>query len=170
VDADDYQAQEVAHLGDLGVAVLPVSEIENIILLPAVSRAIAESEGYEGADLENRLNGLKTAVFESLDTAALIDEIVTRYCRRRIDRLLKKIDLSEAGNVAGITAEYVRTTEALDIADISREATARIQVALRDQDLATLLANYDNKGLMALAARHLKTRTWQISKAGSSGS
>lgn len=158
VDADDYQAEEVARLGDLGVAVLPVSEIENIILLPAVSRAIAESEGYVGDDLETRLNELKTAVFESLDTAVLIDEVVTRYCRRRIDRLLKKIDLSEAGNVAEITTEYARATAALDIADISREATERIQLALRDQDLATLLANYDNKGLMALAARHLKNQ------------
>lgn len=158
VDADDYQAEEVAHLADLGVAVLPVSEIENIILLPAVSRAIAESEGYESADLETRLNELKKAIFESLDSAALIDEVVTRYCRRRIDRLLKKIDLSEAGNVSEIRAEYVRTTTALDIADISREATERIQGAIREQELATLLANYDNKGLMALAARHLKNQ------------
>ena len=159
VDADDYHEDEIAYLGDLGVAVLPVSEIENIVLLPAVSRAIAENEGYAGEDLETRLNELKTAIFESLDSAALIDEVVTRYCRRRIDRLLKKIDLSEAGNVAEITTEYARATAALDIADISREATERIQVALRDQDLATLLANYDNKSLMALAARHLKNQS-----------
>ncbi len=158
VDADDYQAKEITYLGDLGIAVLPVSEIENIILLPAVSRAIAESEGYEGEDLETRLNELKTAVFASLDSAAVIDEVVTRYCRRRIDKLLKKIDLSEAGNVAEITAEYARTTAALDIAEISREATARIQAALQDQDLPMLLANYDNKGPMALAARHLKNQ------------
>ena len=159
VDADDYHAEEIAHLGGLGVAVLPVSEIENIILLPAVSRAIAESEGYVDEDLETRLNELKTAIFESLDSAALIDKVVTRYCRRRIDRLLKKIDLSEAGNVDEITAEYVRTTRALDIAEISRNATDRIQVALRDQDLAALLANYDNKGLMRLAAQHLKNQS-----------
>lgn len=159
VDADDYQADEVAHLGGLGVAVLPVSEIENIFLLPDVSRAIAESEGYEGADLETRLNALKMAVFESLDSEALIDEVVTRYCRRRIDRLLKKIDLSEAGNVTEITTEYVRATTALDIEGISREATERIQVALGNQDLATLLVYYDNKELMALAAQHLKKQT-----------
>lgn len=158
VDADDYQAEEIAHLRGLGVAVLPVSEIENIILLPAVSRAIAESECYEGEDLETRLNELKTAVFATLNSAAVIDEVVTRYCRRRIDKLLKKIDLSKAGNVAEITAEYMRTTAALDIAKISKEATERIQAALQDQDLVTLLANYDNKGLMALAARHLKNQ------------
>lgn len=59
VDADDYGADNITYLGTLGIAVLPVSEIENIILLPTVSRAIAENEGYVGADLENRLNALK---------------------------------------------------------------------------------------------------------------
>jgi hypothetical protein len=67
--------------------------IENIILLPTVSRAIAESEGYERADLESRLNALKAAIFSTLNSSKAIDAFVTRYCRRRIDRILKKIDL-----------------------------------------------------------------------------
>jgi energy-coupling factor transporter ATP-binding protein EcfA2 len=96
VDADDYEADEVASLGKFGIAVLPVSEIENILLLPAVSRAIAESEGHEGCDLEIRLDDLKAAIFKTLSSHKAIDAVVTRYCRRRIDRLLKKIDLSTA--------------------------------------------------------------------------
>jgi hypothetical protein len=43
-----------------------------------------------------------------------------------------------------------------NIADIAQRASTRIQEALRDDDLPKLLANYDNKGLMVLAARHLK--------------
>ncbi len=156
VDADDYEADDVANLGRLGIAVLPVSEIENIILLPAVSRAIAVSEGYEGAELEDRLNALKTAIFKTLSCDRAIDSVVARYCRRRIDRLLKKIDLSEAGNVPDIIAEYDLQTAALNIAEIAERAETRIREALRDTDLPRLLANYDNKGLMALAAQHLK--------------
>jgi energy-coupling factor transporter ATP-binding protein EcfA2 len=156
VDADDYEPDDVDYLRRLGVAVLPVSEIENIILLPSVSRAIAESEGYMGIDLERRLNALKAAIFQSLNSAEAIDAVVTRYCRRRIDRLLKKIDLSGTSNVADITTEYSRQTAALDISDIAQRATTRIQEALRDEDIPKLLANYDNKGLMALAATHLK--------------
>jgi len=156
VDGDDYEAEDVAYLGSLGIAVLPVSEIENIILLPKVSSAIADSEGYRGAELQGQLNKLKIAIFETLNSAGAIDAVVTRYCRRRIDRLLKKIDLSAATNVADITVEYRRQTVALDIARIAQSATNRIQEALRDDDLPKLLANYDHKGLMALAAMHLK--------------
>jgi hypothetical protein len=134
---------------------LPVSEIENIIVLPSVNRAIAESEEYVGADLEGRLIGLQAAIFGTLSSAKAIDTVVTRYCRRRIDRLLKKIDLGGASDVAGITAEYWRLTTALNIGDIAEKAAARSQEALREQDLPKLPGDHDNKGLMALAASRL---------------
>ena len=48
------------------ISVLPVAEIENIILLPPVSRAIAELESYKGAELEDVLTTLKDAIFSTL--------------------------------------------------------------------------------------------------------
>jgi ABC-type cobalamin/Fe3+-siderophores transport system ATPase subunit len=62
VDADDYQSADIDYLQRLGIAVLPVSEIENIILLPEVSRAILESEGFSGQDMEQKLDRLKSAI------------------------------------------------------------------------------------------------------------
>lgn len=156
VDADDHEAEDIAHLADLGIAVLPVSEIESVILLPSVSRAIAECEGYEGADVEARLNQLKQAIFDSLNRPGAIDAVVAQYCRRRIDRILKKIDLSAASTTLDISTEFHRRTAALNIEEIARTATTRIQEAVRDGELTSLLAYYDNKGLMALAATILK--------------
>jgi len=156
VDADDYQADDVTNLQQCGVAVLPVSEIENLLLLPAVSRAIAESEGYKDAELEAKLSDVKDAVFQSLSSTAAVEAVVVRYCRRRIDRLLKKVDLSDASDISGITGTYARKTAEIDIAHIAETAKDRIEKALRDRDLPLLLANYDNKGLLAFAATHLK--------------
>jgi hypothetical protein len=156
VDADDYDASDITLLGQLGIAVLPVSEIENIVLLPTVSRAIAENEGYEGAELDARLQSLKAAIFNTLNPPGAIDAVVARYCRRRIDRLLKKMDLSAAKTVAGVAAEYALQVSAVNIAEIARLATSRIQKAIQDDDLPSLLANYDNKSLVSLAALHLK--------------
>lgn len=156
VDADDYQPDDVMYLARLGVAVLPVSEIENVILLPEVCRAIAGSEGYDDHDIDLRLGALKRAIFATLDTYAAIDTVVTRYCRRRIDRLLKRIDLSSADNVSDIASEFDRQIAALDITSIAKAATERIRLAIADDSLPALLANYDNPGLLALAASHLK--------------
>ena len=156
VDADDYQPDDIALLGHYGVSVLTVSEIENLVLLPAVSRAIAESEGYRGEQLEAKLKDLRDAVFQSLDSPAAVEAVVVRYCRRRIDRLLKKIDLSGAADIQSITGTYTTKTGEINIADIAKTAKDRIEKALHDQDLPLLLANYDNKALLALAATHLK--------------
>lgn len=157
VDADDYQPDDIAYLEKLGIAVLPVSEIENIILMPSVSRAIAESEGYESTELESRLDALKAVIFNGLNSDAAINDVVTRYCRRRIDRFLKKIDLSASKDVATITTEYTQQTTAINIDKIAQEATDRITSSIRDNDLQMLLKSYDCKGkLVALAAEHLK--------------
>jgi ABC-type branched-subunit amino acid transport system ATPase component len=157
VDADDYNEQEIQYLSSLGIATLPVSEIENIILLPAVSRAIAESEAYEDEDLEQRLKSLEQAIFSTLEVDGAIDAVVTRYCRRRIDRLLKKIDLSEASTVNSLVEKYSIETASLNISEIALSASQSIQSAIDSQDLSKLLVHYDNKDLMRLAASHLKS-------------
>lgn len=157
VDSDDYSQEEKDYLFNLGIATLPVSEIENIILLPNVCRVIAENEGHAGSELDEKLIGLSEAVFESLSSERAVENVVIRYCRRRIDRLLKKIDLSDSETVVALSEKYSQQTESLNIEGIAQEATARINQAIENKDLELLLSIYDNKGMMALAATHLKS-------------
>jgi len=156
VDADDFITEDIEYLNGLGIFPLQVSEVENLVLLPEVSRAIAQLEGFRGAELEQKLSDLKAAVFGTLQSQAAVDDVVARYCRRRIDRTLKKIDLSRPKSVADLIDEYHTQTANLDIAGIAADATRKIQVALTNGDLPSLLTIYDNKGLLALAAQHLK--------------
>lgn len=156
VDADGYELEDVQYLEKLGVATLGVSEIENLLLLPEVSAAIADGDGFEGADLDQRLAALKAEVFATLKVPGAVEKVVARHCRRRIDRMLKKIDLSESDNVCDITANYVKQTGALDVAAIARKATEHIDKAMRAENLPLLLALYDNKALLSLVPKHLK--------------
>ena len=156
VDADDHDEDDSEYLAKLGIKVLPVSEIENVILLPEVSNAIAETEGYRGEELEAVLAQLSDAVFEAVNSPEKIEEVVLRYCRRRIDRNLKKIDLSERGTTEDLAKEYRVQTQALDISVIAARARNQINQAINEQNLPKLLAHYDDKGLMALAASKLK--------------
>ncbi len=65
VDADDYSEDEKNQLSSLGVAVLPVSEIENLFLLPDIATAILQEEKYSGQELEAKLNALTQEVLGS---------------------------------------------------------------------------------------------------------
>ena len=156
VDADDYTADDIKYLNGLSVFPLPVSEVENLILLPEVSCAIAQLEGLGGEELELRLSKLKAAVFATLQSQAAIEDVVVKYCRRRIDRTLKKIDLSGSRSIADLVVEYGTQTANLDVTGLAAGATRKIQDALADNDLPSLLTIYDNKGLLALAAQYLK--------------
>ena len=156
VDADDYDDEETEYLSKLGIEALSVSEIENVLALPDVSRAIAETEGYQGAELKEVLAQLSDAIFETINSPEKIEKVVVRYCRRRVDRMLKKVDLSEAVTIDDLEEKYRSRTEALNIRSITEQATERINQAIAERNLPKLLSYYDNKEIMVLAARKLK--------------
>jgi hypothetical protein len=99
----------------LGIQVLPVSEIENFLLLPAVSRAILEMNDIDGAKLEEKLSNLKAAIIADASDPKNASEVVLGYCRRRIDRMLKQIDLSADKSITDLAASYAARTSELDV-------------------------------------------------------
>ncbi|WP_310320340.1 hypothetical protein [Hydrogenophaga palleronii] len=111
---------------------------------------------FDEAEVEQRLSNLKAAIFGTLQSQEHVEDVVVRYCRRRIDRALKRLDLSAPKNVASLVFEYTTQTAQLDVANIAAEATSKIRDASTNGDLPDLLTIYDNKGLLALAASHLK--------------
>lgn len=157
VDADDYNDEDKAQLASFGVAVLPVSEIENLFLLPDVAIAILEEEKFQGDEITQKLNALNEEVLNEVNKTGAIEDAVLRYCRRRIDRTLKKIDLKDAATSEDLIKIYTERTAALDIAIVAKESRKRIENAVESCDMPALLANFDNKAFLALAAKHLKS-------------
>lgn len=156
VDADDYTQEEKNNLDSLGVAALPVSEIENLILLPEVAVAILEEERHQGQELKIKLNALIDEVCQEVSRPGSIDKVVLGYCRRRIDRVLKKIEFNDAKTTEDLTRFYTERTSSLDIIAIAQERKSQIEAAIDRRDLPALLAYFDDKSLFALAAKHLK--------------
>jgi energy-coupling factor transporter ATP-binding protein EcfA2 len=156
VDADGYEATEIAHLGRMGVVVLPVSEIENLFLLPDISREIAVSEHLPGEEIEERLSLLQNDLLTLAGQPAAIEQVIRMYCLRRIDRSLKRTDLSQETTVEAISVAYQQQTQSLDIQAIAQERRDNVTAAIADRDLSKLLSLVDNKGMLAKAASRLK--------------
>lgn len=155
VDSDDYSDSDKKYLATLKVQVLTVSEIENIFVHPSVARAILIAEGFSGDQLDSKLQGFRDAVIASLSEEN-IERSVLRYCRRRIDRALKKVDLE-----AAVTASQLKELLHQQILDLKIEKLAAyargvIRKSVADKDLIKLLSIYDNKGLLTIASSHLK--------------
>ena len=156
VDADNYEQEDKEYLGRLGVQILPVSEIENIVFLPEVARTILRVEGYRGVEIEEVLNRLIDAIFEKVNSPGEMEKLCVRYCRRRIDRELKNIDFEEATTVSDLKNQVKSRTEKLDVQAMADRLTIQLRTAIEARDLGEVLAFYDNKALLTLAASHLK--------------
>ena len=161
VDADGYDEADRASLASNGIQVLPVSEIENLILLPTVSRAILELNDLDEAAIQNKLADLRAAIFADARVEKNVSEVSLGYCRRRIDRTLKQIDLSADKSIADLAATYAAKTAGVDISSLARDMESMIEAAILADDVAALLAVYDRKkALMAIASSHL--RNWKV--------
>ncbi|MGL6405310.1 hypothetical protein ACSZM7_03765 [Aeromonas veronii] len=95
------------------------------------------------------------AIFNNIKSEQ-INDVVLRYSRRRIDRNLKKVDLSSASSVEELSSILDLKLSELNISAIYDFKKKEIDNAIENKDLYTLLKHFDNKGLLALAATNLK--------------
>ncbi|WP_310528091.1 hypothetical protein, partial [Nocardioides sp.] len=100
-------------------------------------------------------------IFADASVEKNLTEVVLRYCRRRIDRMLKLVDLSADKSVANLATSYAAQTARIDVAALASGMEHEISAAIAQDDLDALLAVYDRKkALMALASAHL--RSWKV--------
>ncbi len=156
VDADDFDASDADHLRRLSIFVLPVSEIENLFLLPEISREIARTEHLNDAEVEERLAALANDILGIANQPEIIEPIVRRYCLRRIDRFLRKTDLSQTGSIAEISDAYAAKVLNFDVAALAQNQQDRISEAVARRDIPALLTLIDNKAMIARAATRLR--------------
>lgn len=153
VDRDERTGDVIVCLRAKNVDVLPVAEVENLLLLPEVFRALAEALAC--SDIEARLNNLKVSVMEV--ARKNLDQVSARYATRQLDRRLKEVTV-RAKDLATLEASYRTEMATIEPASLFSSFKARLEQGIDSNDLATVLALYDNKGLLAVAAETLGIR------------
>ncbi|MBN2971957.1 AAA family ATPase [Roseomonas aeriglobus] len=152
VDADGRTDEEAAYLETKGVYRLPVSEIENVLLLPGVFLALAASLKFSAQEGQAKLTALKGIVFAQ--AAKQVDEICLRYTRRRVDAQMKKIGLS-GSDIGTLDTEFRQAASSVDPSAIFGDAKAKLTDAISNQEYEKVLLAYDNKGLLSEVAKQL---------------
>jgi energy-coupling factor transporter ATP-binding protein EcfA2 len=152
VDADGRTDEEAAQLESKGIYRLPVSEVENLLLIPSVFLGLARALKFTDRDSEARLEALMERVFEK--AAADLDQVSLRYTKRRIDALIKKVGLNSR-DITSLEDEFRRAISQIDPSTIFNEFKSRLSAAIASRNYLEVLLFYDNKGLLSEAARQL---------------
>jgi len=156
VDGDGHDSEEIERLTKLGIAVLPVSEIENLFLLPDISREVALADNCVESEADSRVAALKQRVLNAARSPDVVKPVIQRYVLRRVDRALKGLDLSGNRTIDEIDAAYRQRTQGVEIPKLARELDVQIATAVANEDVPELLKLIDNKGMLAYAASCLK--------------
>lgn len=153
VDADDRDPAEIFNLQANGIFVLPVAEVENLLLLPGVFLALAEA--LLCADPSERLANLTCEVMTEARTN--LDLVSARHTTRQLDRRLKRIQL-EAKNLGTLQSMYQAELATIDPTVTFNTSRTKLEQHIQSADLSGVLQIYDNKGLLARAAILLGVR------------
>lgn len=157
VDADDYSDDEVGNLSHMGIAVLPVSEIENIFALPSVVAAICASEHLDANQTAERERALHEAIMRMASQSQAIDRVVQTYVLRTIDRLLKSMKVDAASSVDEIAGAFAAVAD-FDVGAAAAKRRRDIEVAVVAKDVPAILALFSDKALLGVVASKLKDK------------
>lgn len=152
VDADGRTDAEAAYLQARGIYRLPASEVENLLILPNVFRAIAKTLRFTEAEAQQKFIALRAFVLAQATRD--LDATCLRYTKRRIDAEMKKIGLSGT-DLDTLEAAFVDATSSVNVQSIFADVKSILSAAIAAQDYEKVLFYYDNKGLLAEAARQL---------------
>lgn len=157
VDADSRTQADLASLAADNISVLPVSEVENLLLLPSVASAILDHDSHDEAEKAVRLSKLKAELFAEAAKPDIQTAIVVEHCRRRIDRALKIVSFEDVKDEAELGVQLTTRIATIDVTAFAEEVRDAISKASADDDLEALLRVYDRKKhIINTAARCLR--------------
>jgi hypothetical protein len=135
------------------VYVLPVAEVENLLLLPDVFLALAES--LLCPDPAALLGKLTTEVMR--EAGSNLDLVSARYATRQLDRRLKGIEV-KAKDLMTLQAAFGTGLSTVNPIAVFNGFRMKLEQYIHASDLPGVLRLYDNKGLLARAASLLGLR------------
>ena len=149
IDCDDQSDQEIQKLEAKQIFVLPVSEVENLLLLPVVFYAIARSLDFSPIDARAKTNALSEIILQRANDD--LPRFCRDYARRRIDRSMKTVGLNSQ-DPRDFKTELESATNKIDVDEIVASAEHSLVGRIQAKDVYGVLRLYDNKGLLADAA------------------
>lgn len=154
VDGDFRTQEEIDYLKERGVVVLPVAEIENVLLIPDVFLALAKALAC--TDPPSVLDKMAERAF--LRANAHLDDVSLRFTKRDLDRVAKRVSLT-GENIAELAANYAAALAAFSPQVVFDRHKSKLQECVSSSNLLGVLGLYDNKGLLAEASTVLGLRS-----------
>lgn len=151
VDGDHRDNQSITSLQNLDVYVLPVAEVENVLLLPSVFTELAAA--FNCPDVPSVLADMKTVILTEATTH--LHAICYRYTLRTLDARLKRVEIIGPKDIMSLKTNFSAEVASIDPAVLYADFETKLQTYIAAKDVESVLRLFDMKGLGAKAASKL---------------
>lgn len=152
VDLDGRTTAQVKALDKKGIKVLPVAEVENLLLLPKIFTEVAKLFHFSGNELDERVEDMQRVICEQAAVSAKAAAL--RFMKRQVDSTVKSVDLT-GKSALDVQNRLTDLVNSLDMTKIFEGRKREIDAAVSSRDIAKLLNLIDQKGLLSEAAKIL---------------
>lgn len=159
IDRDGRTDEECIALKNDNIIVLPVSEIENLLLLPNIWKQILLSRDYTDEELNEKIT--RTEDFICNQASQDIDDFAIRMTKRKLDRITKRIGLKARADVAKLDTEWKQQIAGINVPEIAASSKAELQGYIDKRYIDGILKLYDNKGMIKRCVRDIFGQSYQ---------
>ena len=152
IDADGRESEVISHLASRSIYVLPVSEIENIFIMPSVFYQLARCLHFTDEEINNIFEELTNDIISKVQSD--MESASVRYATRQLDRTLKTL-APAARTIDDLAARFATAIASIDIASVAVEYKNKLIGLIQSRDISGILAIYDSKSLLTFAAQRL---------------
>lgn len=149
IDRDYRTYEQLAYFKTLNIHSLDISEIENLVIIEDVLRAIAFHLKRSG-EADTLFEKYKNTVLAEMATEQ--ERVVSFIAASEIEALFKTFNNKAAGQL-GLAASLSDTLSKIDITAIYGKAENRVNAILSNRDYREAIKLYNNKGLIPKAAQ-----------------
>ena len=152
VDGDNYSSEQVESLRDKGIIVLPVNEIEMLLLTDEVLECCMK--GLYPIEFDNKIREFKEQFWETVEKES--DKIVLNYVANQIHQIISDEKIGDRKSLEGIK-KYILEISTYDIDTIYEEKKREIGDIIHNKDYSELLRVCNLKKLISggLANKYL---------------
>ena len=146
IDRDGRSEEQCEHLSARGIIILPISEIENLLLLPSIWEEILKNRTFIGDELAEKIEATKSKIIEIAQND--LAGYSVRSTKRTLDEMMKKIGLQNRNDIAALSQEWDDEIQQINLENIAADKTAMLQGFIDNGEVEKILLHYDNKGML----------------------
>ncbi|MDQ8750636.1 AAA family ATPase [Elizabethkingia miricola] len=149
IDSDHHDTARLEKLKESNVFSYNVAEVENLFLDEEFLKILAKQILVDEANIEL----IKSDVIKELDKLKELQ--ASNYVSTKINYYFTDSDVSKGNNLTTLTQNYQDFIDAIKINDWYAERISELEKIVTDSDYNKALISFNNKGIRAIAGKHL---------------